>query len=74
MVHRPFAAGVNVAVYTVVDVAAKLERVPFVTVTSPTTKLLVASDAVKLRSMEASLVVLSRVIPDVMAMVGCVTS
>ena len=43
MVTAPSAAGVKVAVYTVEDVAAKLLKLPLVTVISPTAKLLVAS-------------------------------
>ena len=59
------------AVYTLVDVAAKLERAPFVTLTSPTTKSLVASDAVKIRSMDESLVVsLWVTVVEEMSMIG----
>ena len=47
MVVAPLADGVNVAVYTVLEVAEKLLKVPPETVMSPTTKLVVASLDVK---------------------------
>ena len=43
MVAAPSAVGVNVAVYTVLEVAAKLLNAPLVTVISPTAKSVVAS-------------------------------
>jgi hypothetical protein len=43
MVTAPSAVGVNVAVYTVLEVDAKSLRDPFVTVISPTAKSVVAS-------------------------------
>ena len=55
MVAAPSAVGVNVAVYTVLEVAAKLLKAPLDTVMSPTTKLLVASLDVKVRESVASL-------------------
>ena len=64
MVAAPLAVGVNVAVYTVVDVAEKLLKAPLVIVMSPTAKLLVASLDVKISGKAASLVVepLARVV------------
>jgi len=57
MVAAPSAVGVNVAVYTVLDVAAKLLNAPLDTVMSPTAKLLGASLDVKVSASVASLVV-----------------
>ena len=64
MVVAPLADGVKVAVYTVLDVAEKLLKLPLVTVMSPTAKLLVASLIVKVSGNVASLVVepLARVV------------
>ena len=64
MVVAPLADGVNVAVYTVLDVAEKLLKAPPDTVMSPTTKLLVASLLVKISGNVALLVVepLARVV------------
>ena len=47
MVVAPCEVGVNVAVYTVLDVAEKLLKAPLVTVISPTAKSVVASLLVK---------------------------
>ena len=79
MVAAPLAVGVNVAVYTVVDVAEKLLKAPLVIVMSPTAKLLVASLDVKVTVKVASLVVapsLTALLPSVavMVMVGAVPS
>ena len=57
MVAAPSAVGVNVAVYTVLDVAAKLLRAPLSTVISPTAKSVVASLLVKVTVKVPSLVV-----------------
>ncbi len=64
MVAAPSAVGVKVAVYTVLEVAEKLLKAPFVTVISPTAKSEVASPLVKISGKVASLVVepLSRVV------------
>jgi len=64
MVAAPSAVGVKVAVYTVEDVAAKLLKLPLVSVISPTAKLLVASLLVKVTVNVPSLVVepLARVV------------
>ncbi len=43
MVFAPSPDGVKVAVYTVAEVALKLESAPPLTLMSPTTKLLVAA-------------------------------
>ena len=72
MVTAPCAVGVNVAVYTVLDVAEKLLKAPPETVISPTTKFVVASLAVKVTVNVASLVVapsLTALLPSVAAMV-----
>ena len=79
MVVAPFADGVNVAVYTVLEVAEKLLKAPPETVMSPTTKLLVASLEVKVTVSVASLVVapsLTALLPSVavIVMVGAVLS
>ena len=71
--------GVNVAVYTVLEVAAKLLNAPLDTVISPTTKSVVASLEVKVTVNVASLVVapsLTALLPSVavMVMVGAVPS
>ena len=55
MVAAPSAVGVNVAVYTVLEDAVKLLKAPFVTVISPTTKLLVALLLVNVSESVASL-------------------
>ena len=55
MVAAPSAVGVNVAVYTVLEVAEKLLNAPLVTVISPTAKSVVASLLVKVRESVASL-------------------
>ena len=57
IVAAPSAVGVNVAVYTVLDVAAKSLKVPLVTVISSSAKLVVASLDVKISGKVASLVV-----------------
>ena len=79
MVAAPSAVGVNVAVYTVEDVAAKSLKLPLVTVMSPTAKLLVASLLVNVTVNVPSLVVapsLTALLPSVavMVMVGAVAS
>ena len=79
MVAAPLAVGVNVAVYTVVDVAEKLLKAPLVIVMSPTAKLLVASLLVNVNVNVPSLVVeplLTALLPSVavIVMVGAVTS
>ena len=55
MVAAPSAVGVNVAVYTVLDVAAKLLKAPLDTVISPTAKSVVTSLLVKVSASVASL-------------------
>ena len=55
MVAAPSAVGVNVAVYTVLEVAEKLLNAPLDTVMSPTAKSVVASLLVKVRETVASL-------------------
>ena len=57
MVVAPSAVGVNVAVYTVLDVAVKLLKAPLSTVISPTAKSVVASLLVKVTVKVPSLVV-----------------
>ena len=57
MVAAPLAVGVNVAVYTVLDVDAKEDSEPLETVISPTAKLLVASLLVNVSESVASFVV-----------------
>ena len=79
MVAAPLAVGVNVAVYTVLDVAEKLLKAPLDTVISPTAKSVVASLLVKVRVSVASLVVepsLTALLPSVavIVMVGAVPS
>ena len=79
MVAAPSAVGVNVAVYTVLDVAKKLLKAPLDTVMSPTAKLLVASLLVKVNVNVPSLVVepsLTALLPSVavMVIVGAVAS
>ena len=79
MVTDPSAAGVKVAVYTVEDVAAKLLKLPLVTVMSPTAKSVVASLLVKVTVNVPSLVVepsLTALLPSVavIAIVGAVAS
>ena len=79
MVAAPSSAGVNVAVYTVLEVAAKLLKAPLDTVISPTAKLLVASLLVKVTVNVPSLVVepsLTALLPSVavMVIVGAVPS
>ena len=79
MVAAPSAVGVNVAVYTVLEVAEKLLKAPLVTVISPTAKFVVTSLLVKVRESVASLVVepsLTALLPSVavMVMVGAVAS
>ena len=55
MVAAPLAVGVNVAVYTVEEVAAKSLKLPLVTVMSPIAKLLVASLLVNVSASVGSL-------------------
>ena len=79
MVAAPSAVGVNVAVYTVLEVAEKLLNAPLVTVISPTAKSVVASLLVKVSESVASLVVepsLTALLPSVavMVIVGAVLS
>ena len=79
MVAAPSAVGVNVAVYTVLEVAAKLLKAPMVTVISPTAKSVVASLLVKVTVNVPSLVVepsLTALLPSVavIVMVGAVPS
>ena len=79
MVAAPSAVGVNVAVYTVLEVAEKLLNAPLDTVMSPTAKSVVASLLVKVRESVPSLVVapsLTALLPSVavMVMVGAVAS
>ena len=79
MVVAPLADGVNVAVYTVLEVAAKLLKAPLDTVISPTAKSVVASLLVKVRESVASSVVepsLTALLPSVavIVMVGAVPS
>ena len=79
MVAAPSAVGVNVAVYTVLEVAEKLLNAPLDTVMSPTAKLVVASLLVKVRESVASFVVapsLTALLPSVavIVIVGAVPS
>ena len=79
MVTDPSAAGVKVAVYTFEDVAAKLLKLPLVTVISPIAKLLVASLLVNVTVNVLSLVVkpsLTALLPSVavIVIVGLVPS
>ena len=72
MVAAPLAVGVNVAVYTVLEVAEKLLNAPLVTVISPTAKLLVASLLVNVTVNVPSLVVapsLTALLPSVAVIV-----
>ena len=57
MVAAPSAVGVNVAVYTVLEVAAKLLNAPLDTVMSPTAKSVVGFEVVKISDKVALLVV-----------------
>ena len=57
MVVAPPAVGVNVAVYTVLEVAAKLLNAPLDTVMSPTAKSVVGFEVVKISGKVVSLVV-----------------
>jgi len=79
MVVAPYADGVNVAVYTVLDVAAKLLNAPLDTVMSPTAKSVVASLDVNVTVNVPSLVVapsLTALLPSVavIVIVGAVPS
>ena len=79
MVAAPSAVGVKVAVYTVLEVAAKLLNAPLDTVISPTTKSVVASLEVKVTVNVPSLVVapsLTALLPSVavIVIVGAVPS
>ena len=79
MVAAPSAVGVNVAVYTVLEVAAKLLKAPLDTVISPTAKSVVASLLVKVRERVPSFVVapsLTALLPSVavIVIVGAVPS
>ena len=79
MVVAPLADGVNVAVYTVLEVAEKLLNAPPDTVMSPTAKSVVASLLVKVTVNVPSLVVepsLTALLPSVavIAIVGAVAS
>ena len=72
MVAAPSAVGVNVAVYTVLDVAEKLVNVPLDTVMSPTAKSVVASLLVNVTVNVPSLVVapsLTALLPSVAVIV-----
>ncbi len=75
MVTSPSAIGVNVAVYTVDEVALNELKAPLVKVLSPTTKLLVAPLAVNVSDIVSSLDVnASNSSAVVMVMVGPVVS
>ena len=79
MVADPLAVGLNVAVYTVLDVAEKLLKAPLVTVISPTAKSVVASLLVNVTVNVPSLVVapsLTALLPSVavIVIVGAVLS
>ena len=79
MVAAPSAVGVNVAVYTVLEVAEKLLNAPVDTVMSPTAKSVVASLLVKVTVNVPSLVEapsLTALLPSVavMVIVGAVLS
>ena len=79
MVAAPSAVGVNVAVYTVLEVAEKLLKAPLVTAISTAAKLVVASLLVKVRESVASFVVapsLTALLPSVavIVIVGAVLS
>ena len=72
MVAAPSAVGVNVAVYTVLEVAAKLLMAPLDTVMSPTAKSVVASLLVNVTVNVPSLVVepsLTALLPSVTVIV-----
>ena len=72
MVVALLADGVKVAVYTVLDVAEKLLKVPLDTVMSPTAKLVVASLDVNVSESVASFVVapsLTALLPSVAVIV-----
>ena len=68
MVATPVAVGVNVAVYTVLEVAEKLLKTPWLMVISPTAKLVVASLEVKVSESVPSLEV-NQSAPSAAAMV-----
>jgi hypothetical protein len=71
MVVAPSVVGVKVAVYTVDELAAKLDNEPPVTVISPTTKSAVSSHDVKVNDKVASLEVApSKTSTAVMVIVG----
>jgi len=79
MVAAPSAAGVKVAVYTVVDVSERLPNMPLVIVISPLTKLVVGSLLVNVTVNVPSLVVeplLTALLPSlaVIVIVGLVPS
>ena len=79
MVAAPSAVGVNMAVYTVLDVAEKLLNAPLDTVMSPTAKSVVASLLVNVTVNVPSLVVepsLTVLLPSVavIVIVGAVLS
>ena len=73
---KPSADGVNVAVYTEGGelVEAKLDKVPPLTVMSPTTKSVVGSLDVNVSTIEASFVVEPDVTVDVIVIVGSTPS
>ena len=71
MVVAPSVVGVKVAVYTVDELAVKLDNEPPVTVISPTTKSAVSSHDVKVNDKVASLEVApSKTSTAVMVIVG----
>ena len=75
IVTAPSVVGVNVAVYTVDEVALNELKAPLVTVISPTAKLVVTSFEVKVNDNVASFEVKpSEPSAAVMAMVGPVAS
>ena len=79
MVVAPSDAGVNVAVYTVLEVAVKLLTLPPLTDTSSAVKLVVASEAVNVNDNVPSFVVVpstttSVPLVAVIVMVGLVLS
>ena len=79
MVVAPSDAGVNVAVYTVLEVAVKLLTLPPLTDTSSAVKLVVASEAVNVNDNVPSFVVVpstttSVPLVAVIVMVGLVPS
>ena len=74
---EPSAVGVKVAVYTVVEVDAKLDIVPPLTTMSPTSKLPVGSLDVNVCAIEASFVVepdVTPVVVDAIVIVGSTPS